>query len=68
MENRRRNHPFSGDIFDSLVREDKNFHWSSSYKWFLNKSANKKKTYKLWTIRLANVGCVPEVSDFKELI
>jgi len=68
MENRRRNHPFCGDIVDSLVREDKNFHWSYSYKWFLNKSEKKKKTYKLWTIRLTNVGCVPEVSDFKELI
>jgi hypothetical protein len=68
MENRRRNQPFFYDIVNSLAREDKNFHWSTSYKWFLNNSVEEKKADKLWMIGLVNVGCAPEFFDFKELI
>jgi hypothetical protein len=68
MENRGRKEPFCGDIVNSLAKEDKNFHWSASYQWFLNKSPEEKKNDRLWTTGLVNVGCVPEVFDFKELV
>jgi hypothetical protein len=68
MENRGRKEPFCGDTVNSLAKEDKNFHWSTSYHWFLNKSLEEKKNNRLWTTCLVNVGCVPEVFDFKELI
>jgi hypothetical protein len=68
MENRRRTQPFCGDTVNSLAREENNFHWSTSYKWFLNKSVKKRKMEKLWTIGIVNVGCVPEVFEFKELV
>jgi hypothetical protein len=34
----------------------------------LNKSAEEKKTDKLWTTGLVNVGCVPDIFDCKELV
>jgi hypothetical protein len=68
MENRRKKEPFCGDTINSLARKDKNFHWLTSYQWFLNKILEEKKKNRLWTTGLVNVGCVPEVFDFKELV
>jgi hypothetical protein len=60
MENRRRTQPFCGDTFNSLARDNKKLHYSTSYKWFLKKSTEEKKRDKHWTTRLVNVGCVPK--------
>jgi hypothetical protein len=68
MENRRRNKPFCGDTFNSLSRQNKNFQWSASYKWFLNKIPEEKKNDKLCTIGIINTGCVPNFFYFKESI
>jgi hypothetical protein len=68
MENRKRTEPFCSDTVNSLAKENKNFHWSTSYEWFLSKTVEEKKTDKLWITGLVNVGCVPVVFDCKELI
>jgi hypothetical protein len=68
MENRGRKESFCDDTINSLVKEDNNFHWFALHQWFLNKSLEEKKYDRLWTTSLVNVGCVPEVFKFKEII
>jgi hypothetical protein len=68
METRRRKEPFCGDIVNSLMCQDKDFHWSVAYQWFLSLTPEQKLKNKIWMTGLVNVGCMPEVFDFRELV
>ena len=68
MTNRKKTHPFFNDIINSPARDNKNFHWSTSYEWFSRKSEEENQTYKIWTTWLVNVGCVPHIFNYRELV
>jgi hypothetical protein len=38
------------------------------YKWYKALPPTEKKTNQVWTSGIALAGCVPEVTDFKELV
>jgi hypothetical protein len=68
VTNKKRTEPFCDDTINSLAKDNKDFHWSTSYKWFLSKTVKEKQTDKLWITGLVNVGYVFVVFDYKELI
>jgi hypothetical protein len=60
METRKKKELFYGDIVNSLTRQDKDFHWSTTYQWYSNLTPEKKLTNKIWTTGLAKEGCMPK--------
>jgi hypothetical protein len=68
MENRRKKEPFYGDIVNSLMHQNKEFHWSTTYQWYSSLTPEQKVANNIWTTGLAKVGCMPEAFDFRELV
>lgn len=68
MAQRRRLEPFSGDIVNSLVQNNKDYHWDVAYKWYSEMQEEDHKENKVWTSVLAKAGCMAEVFDFREAV
>jgi len=64
----RRKDPSCQDTVNSLTHQDKVFHFSVAYQWFHILTLEHKKNNQIWMTRLVNVGCIPEVFDFMELV
>jgi hypothetical protein len=59
---------FFGDTLNTLGHEDQQFQWSRAYKYYKSLPPAEKKTNLIWTSGIALAGCVPEVTDMKEII
>jgi hypothetical protein len=64
----RRKKPFCGHTINSLACQDKDFHWSLPYQWFQSLTLEQKNSNTICTTSLVNVGFIPEVFDFRELL
>jgi hypothetical protein len=42
METRKKKESFYEDIVNSLARQDKDFHWSTTYQWYSSLTPEKK--------------------------
>jgi hypothetical protein len=56
------------DTLNTLGREDQEFQWSRAYNYYKTLSPVKKKMNLIWTLGITLAGCVPEVTDFKEVV
>jgi hypothetical protein len=54
-----------GYNFKIFGREDQNFQWSRAYSYYSSPFAKKEA---IWMSKIARLGCVPEVFDYKELV
>jgi hypothetical protein len=64
----KKNELYCGDTLNTLGREDQEFQWSRAYNYYKALSPAKKKMNLIWTSGITLAGCVPEVTDFKELV
>jgi hypothetical protein len=56
------------DTLNILEREDQEFQWSQAYNYYKALSLDEKKMNLIWTLGIALAGCIPEVTNFRELI
>jgi hypothetical protein len=59
---------YCGDTLNTLGQEYHRFQWSQYYKWYLALPPTNKEINKVWILFIALVGCVPNATDFKELV
>jgi hypothetical protein len=64
----KKNELYCGDTLNTLGRENQEFQWSQAYNYYKALSPTEKKTNLIWTSGIALAGCVPEVTDFRELV
>jgi len=57
-----------GVTVNTLGREDHAFQWPEAFKWYTMLPLDENNLNKVWTFGTALASCMPEVSDFKELI
>jgi hypothetical protein len=58
---------FFGDTLNTLGHEDQQFQWSEAYKYYKFLPLAEKKTDLIWTLEIALAGCVPKVTDKKNI-
>ena len=56
------------DTLNILGRENQEFQWSKAYNSYKSLSSIEKKMNLIWNSRITLVGCVPEVTDFKDIV
>lgn len=61
MASKKRKEPFCADTLNSLAKNDREFHWSRAYSWYLDLITKDVSTKHLRTTSLAKVGCMLEV-------
>ena len=57
-----------GDTINTPGHEDQEFQWSRAYNYYKSLSPIEKKMNLIWTSGITLAGCVPEVTEFKEIV
>jgi hypothetical protein len=61
MVSRKKREPLCGYKYKYLAKNDKYFHWSKAYSWYLGLVVEEKHSNHLWMTGLVKSSCMPEV-------
>jgi hypothetical protein len=64
----KKNKLYCGHTLNTLGHEDQGFQLSRAYNYYKYLSLDEKKTNLIWTSGITLKGCVPEVTNFKEIV
>ena len=68
MTRKKKKESFCGDMFISLVKNNKYFHWFKAYYWYSDLLVEDISSKHLTTVRLVKAGCMPEVFGVPKLV
>jgi hypothetical protein len=68
MSNKKKRPLLSINTYNLLSQNDREYHWSRAYLWYVDQHLEERMQNKIWSTALANVGCMPKVFHALDLV